>query len=70
MRFDVSDAIGEEASLAATYYPARGRGPGVAVLVCLPGGTYSREYWDLTIAGHSGYSFAEFAATTATPSWR
>ena len=61
MRFDVSDVIGEQASLAATYYPAHGgAGPG-AVLVCLPGGTYSREYWDLNIPGRSGYSFADFA---------
>ncbi|ORV92155.1 lysophospholipase [Mycobacterium interjectum] len=59
MRFDVSDVIGEGASLAATYYPPAGA-PG-AVLVCLPGGTYSREYWDLNIVGRSGYSFAEFA---------
>lgn len=60
VRFDVSSAVGERASLAATYYPARG-GAAAAVLVCLPGGTYSREYWDLDIAGHDGYSFAEFA---------
>jgi pimeloyl-ACP methyl ester carboxylesterase len=61
MLFDVSDAFGEQASLAATYYPAPGDTPAPAVLVCLPGGTYSREYWDLNIPGHSGYSFAEFA---------
>ena len=60
MRFDVSDVIGEQASLAATYYPARGGAAG-AVLVCLPGGTYSRDYWDLNIPGRSGYSFADFA---------
>jgi len=60
MRFDVSDAIGEPASLAATYYPARtGVDAGTcAVLVCLSGGTYNRDYWDL---GVPGYSFAEFA---------
>ncbi|ETB13802.1 lysophospholipase [Mycobacterium avium subsp. silvaticum ATCC 49884] len=60
VRFDVSSAVGEQASLAATSYPARG-GAAAAVLVCLPGGTYSREYWDLDIAGHDGYSFADFA---------
>lgn len=59
VRFDVGDVVGERASLAATYYPPPGA-PG-AVLLCLPGGTYSREYWDLNIAGRSGYSFAEFA---------
>ena len=61
LRFDVSDVIGEQASLAATYYPARTGADAGAVLVCLPGGTYSREYWDLHVAGHRGYSFAEFA---------
>jgi pimeloyl-ACP methyl ester carboxylesterase len=58
MRFDVSDAIGEQASLAATHYPARGGLPAGAVLVCLPGGTYNRDYWDLDVPG---YSFADFA---------
>jgi pimeloyl-ACP methyl ester carboxylesterase len=62
MRFDVSNVIGEQASLAATYYPARTCDAAVAVLVCLPGGTYSREYWDLNVPGHRGYSFADFAA--------
>lgn len=61
LRFDVSDAVGEQASLAATYYPARTGGATVGLLVCLPGGTYSRDYWDLCIPGHHGYSFAEFA---------
>ena len=61
LRFDVSEVIGQDAALAATYYPPRGGGGARAVLVCLPGGTYSREYWDLDIAGRSGYSFAEFA---------
>jgi len=62
MRFDVSEVIGEQASLAATYYPARTSRAAGAVLVCLPGGTYSREYWDLNIPGREGYSFADFAA--------
>lgn len=59
---DVSDAISERASLAATYYPARTADAAAAVLVCLPGGTYSREYWDLNIPGRDRYSFAEFAS--------
>jgi pimeloyl-ACP methyl ester carboxylesterase len=62
VRFDVSDVIGEQASLAATYYPPRTGDAAGAVLVCLPGGTYSREYWDLSVPGHHGYSFAGFAA--------
>jgi pimeloyl-ACP methyl ester carboxylesterase len=53
--------VGEPAALAATHYPARGRAAG-AVLVCVPGGTYNRDYWDLKVAGREGYSFAEFAA--------
>jgi len=61
LRFDVSDVVGEYASLAATYYPPRGPAEAGAVFVCLPGGTYSREYWDLRIAGYGGYSFADFA---------
>lgn len=61
MRFDVSDVVGEQASLAASYYPAPAAAANAALLVCLPGGTYSREYWDLNIPGHPGYSFADFA---------
>lgn len=61
LQLDVTEVIGERASLAATYYPARGDERAPAVLVCLPGGTYSREYWDLNIPGHHGYSFAGFA---------
>jgi pimeloyl-ACP methyl ester carboxylesterase len=61
MRFDVTGVIGEDASLAATYYPAHTSADAGAVLVCLPGGTYSREYWDLNVPGHHGYSFANFA---------
>jgi pimeloyl-ACP methyl ester carboxylesterase len=53
--------VGEPAALAATHYPARGRAVG-AMLVCVPGGTYNRDYWDLKVAGREGYSFAEFAA--------
>ncbi|WP_082964741.1 alpha/beta hydrolase [Mycobacterium sp. E796] len=59
MRFEVSDVVGEHAWLAATYYPAHSGAD--ALFVCLPGGTYSREYWDLKFPGHSGYSFADFA---------
>jgi pimeloyl-ACP methyl ester carboxylesterase len=61
LSLDVSDVVGEQASLAATYYPARTSTAAGAVLVCLPGGTYSREYWDLNIPGHHRYSFADFA---------
>ena len=67
LKIDVSEVIGERASLAATYYPARTAAPAPALLVCLPGGTYSREYWDLNIPGHPGYSFADFATENGYP---
>src|ERR1700742_4380564 len=62
MRFDVSDVVGEQASLAATYYPARGEPVADVVFVCLRGGTYNRDYWDFKVPGRAGYSFADFAA--------
>lgn len=30
-----------------------------AVLICWPGGSYARDYWDMQIPEHPGYSFAE-----------
>jgi pimeloyl-ACP methyl ester carboxylesterase len=30
-----------------------------AVLLCWPGGSYARAYWDMHIPGYPGYSFAE-----------
>jgi pimeloyl-ACP methyl ester carboxylesterase len=30
-----------------------------AVLICWPGGSYARAYWDMHIPAHPGYSFAE-----------
>lgn len=68
IRFDVSDAVGEHATLAATYYSAptsdsgSNSGSASGVLVCLPGGTYNRAYWHLDIPGSPGYNFAEYAA--------
>ncbi len=35
--------------------------PPAAVMVCLPGGSYPRSYWDMHVPGHPGYSFADFA---------
>lgn len=59
--FDVS-AVADGAHVAGSVFvPQAGPGPGgrTAVLVCLPGGTYTRAYWDLTVPGRAGYSFAE-----------
>jgi pimeloyl-ACP methyl ester carboxylesterase len=57
---DVSDALPfeERSSLAATIHRPDAESPR-AVLVCWPGGSYARAYWDMRIPGHSGYSFAE-----------
>ena len=47
-------------SLAATLHaPADLETYDVPVLVCWPGGSYGRDYWDLRPAGRAGYSFAE-----------
>ena len=50
----------ETNTLSATVHvPSPEHGPPRAVLVCWPGGSYSRAYWDMHIPGHRGYSFAE-----------
>ena len=47
-------------SLAATLYaPASLAAYYAPVLVCWPGGSYGRDYWDLRLDGRTGYSFAE-----------
>lgn len=59
--FDVS-AVADGAHVAGSLFgPPAGPGPGArtTVLVCLPGGTYTRSYWDLAVPGRAGYSFAE-----------
>jgi pimeloyl-ACP methyl ester carboxylesterase len=50
----------ESIRLAATVHlPERGAGAPPAVLICWPGGSYDRAYWDMEIPGHPGYSFAD-----------
>jgi pimeloyl-ACP methyl ester carboxylesterase len=61
---DVSAALpfaDESNALSATVHvpSAEHAGPPRAVLVCWPGGSYSRAYWDMHIPGHPGYSFAQ-----------
>jgi pimeloyl-ACP methyl ester carboxylesterase len=59
--FDAS-AVADGAHVAGSVFlpPAGPRPNGrTVVLVCLPGGTYTRAYWDLTVPGRAGYSFAE-----------
>ena len=50
---------GENAHISAVIHPTSNGGPPLAVLVCWPGGSDSRAYWDMHVPGHTGYSFAE-----------
>ena len=57
---DVSAALafGDEVNtISADVHVPAGRPR--AVLVCWPGGSYDRSYWDAQIDGHPGYSAAE-----------
>jgi pimeloyl-ACP methyl ester carboxylesterase len=50
----------ERVGLAASVYlPDLAAAAPRAILVCWPGGSYARAYWDMQIAGYAGYSFAE-----------
>jgi hypothetical protein len=50
----------EPAGLAASVHlPDLAAAAPRAVLICWPGGSYARAYWDMQIAGYPGYSFAE-----------
>jgi pimeloyl-ACP methyl ester carboxylesterase len=56
---DVSAAVpfDEPVHVAATVHVPDGAPR--AALVCWPGGSYGRVYWDMHVPGHAGYSFAE-----------
>jgi pimeloyl-ACP methyl ester carboxylesterase len=60
---DVSAALPfeESTSLAASVHLPERESPR-AVLICWPGGSYSRAYWDMEIPGYPGYSFAAHMA--------
>ena len=60
-------AVGAFGELAATWYPAAVLGSPRPVLVCLPGGSYTRHYFDLDVSGHLGYSFAAYATARGFP---
>jgi pimeloyl-ACP methyl ester carboxylesterase len=52
--------LDEQVCLAAhVHLPDLAAAPPRAVLICWPGGSYSRAYWDMHIPGYAGYSFAE-----------
>ena len=50
---------GSSSLAASVHLPDPGGEPPRAVLICWPGGSYARAYWDMHIPGHPGYSFAE-----------
>ncbi|WP_347270418.1 alpha/beta hydrolase [Rhizorhabdus histidinilytica] len=61
MRFDVSAAagLGEPCHIAGTLFPpAAARDGPLAIALLVPGGGYTRRYYDLHVAGHDGYSAA------------
>ncbi len=62
VKLDVSASLpfGEAISLVASVHlPELAGAAPRAVLICWPGGSYSRAYWDMHIAEHPGYSFAD-----------
>jgi pimeloyl-ACP methyl ester carboxylesterase len=44
---------------ASVHLPDLAAAPPRAVLICWPGGSYSRVYWDMHIDEYPGYSFAQ-----------
>src|SRR5215212_4952858 len=55
----VPDGVGEQAIAATVVVPASVDAKDARVLVCWPGGSYGRDYWDIHLPGRHGYSFAE-----------
>jgi pimeloyl-ACP methyl ester carboxylesterase len=65
LSLDVSASVplGESLQLTASVHaPDPAAGPPKAALVCWPGGSYARAYWEMEIPGHPRYSFAEHMA--------
>lgn len=53
------EGFGTLAIAATVYVPAEVDEQDVQVLVCWPGGSYGKDYWDIHLPGREGYSFAE-----------
>ena len=53
------EGVGELAIAATLYAPGEVDEQALRVLVCWPGGSYGRDYWDIHLPGRDGYSFAE-----------
>jgi pimeloyl-ACP methyl ester carboxylesterase len=62
LMLDVSASVPFDETIclaASVHLPDLAAGAPRAVLVCWPGGSYSRAYWEMDIPGHPGYSFAD-----------
>ncbi|MEB3071687.1 alpha/beta hydrolase [[Mycobacterium] vasticus] len=66
LRFDVSADVSpndQQCHIQATFFPPEHAGDHqLTAVVAVPGGTYTRGYWDLQVPGRESYSFAEFFA--------
>jgi pimeloyl-ACP methyl ester carboxylesterase len=65
LTLDVSAALPFDEPIrlsASVRLPQPATGSPRAALVCWPGGSYGRAYWDMHIPGHPGYSFADHLA--------
>ena len=56
---DTPKGVGELSLAATLFAPASMDAYDAPVLVCWPGGSYGRDYWDVCLDGRTGYSFAE-----------
>jgi alpha-beta hydrolase superfamily lysophospholipase len=61
-KFDVSNVAGEEAWIAGRVIAPDWEVIPTMVVVCLPGGAYAKDYWDVPSSLLPGYSFAEHAS--------
>jgi pimeloyl-ACP methyl ester carboxylesterase len=65
VKIDVTDGVpldGRHHVSAWVSAPSESDGR-VPLVVCLPGGTYTKAYWHLEVPGRSGYSFIEHFAS-------
>ncbi|MBB2773182.1 UNVERIFIED_ORG: alpha-beta hydrolase superfamily lysophospholipase [Mycolicibacterium obuense] len=64
LTFDVTDGVGSGEQLTQRAWAFLPERPvdARAVLLCLAGGTYDKQYWHLDVDGHPGYSFGEHLA--------
>ncbi|MEO8698200.1 MAG: alpha/beta hydrolase [Acidimicrobiales bacterium] len=64
---DLRVEVGSYGHLAATWFAPAHASAARPVLVCIPGGSYTRRYFDLEVPGHERYSFARHATAAGFP---